>query len=414
MKIVHVLHYFPPEFRGGTEACVETLAAAQRMVGHDVAIVCGTDAREPDGGVVSEDLAGLTVHRVRRRPPQNYGIDYRHDDVAERVVETVRAEAPDVVHVHHTMTLSLDLATRLDAAGIPVVATLHDYTLVCVRQFLVRPDGTSCADAFPLPDRERCSACIRPDVEMPDEQLASELDVRARLADSEARAVRRAIVPSRVVHERWSRSGLFDGKLVVLPHAARLAAHRVPTPRDRSDGRLVVATWGHLAPAKGVLDLLAALRRAADPRLSAVILGEPVDAEYAEALLDAAEDLDVEFRGRYGPAEVQSLRAEADLAVFPSRAEETFGLVVAEARAMSFPVIVSDRGALAEGVGDAGTTVPAADPDALAALLVSLADDPARLAAWADADRSDVLDPGTHAERVVALYDEALTEDDPR
>lgn len=408
MKIVHVLHYFPPEFRGGTEACVETLSAAQRMIGHDVVVCCGTDAREPDGGVVTEDLAGLTVHRVRRRPAQNYGIDYRHADVAERVVELVRAEAPDVVHLHHTMTLSLDLAARLDEAGIPVVATLHDYTLVCARQFLVRPDGSSCADAFPLPDRERCAPCIRPAVDMPDEQLDAELAARGEAAAAEARAVRRAIVPSRVVHERWSRSGLFDDKLVVLPHAARLAAHRVPEPRDRSDGRLVVATWGHLAPAKGVIDLLDALRQANDPRLAAVILGEPVDADFAEQLLDAAEGLDVEFRGRYGPAEVQGLRSEADLAVFPSRAEETFGLVVAEARAVNFPVVVSDRGALREGVGAAGTTVPAADPAALASLLVSIADDPGRLAAWETADRSDVLDPGTHAERVVDLYREAL------
>ncbi len=408
VKIMHVLHYFPPEFRGGTEACVETLAAAQRMIGHDVVVCCGTDEREPDGGVATEDLAGLVVHRVRRRPAQNYGIDYRYDDVAERVIDIARSERADIVHVHHTMTLSLDLATRLDAAGFPVVATLHDFTLVCARQFLVRPDGTSCADAFPLPDLERCSACVRPDVDMSDEQLTRELVVRGDVASSESKAIRRAIVPSRTVHERWSRSGLFADALVVLPHAARLAAHRVPAPRERSDGRLVLATWGHLAPAKGVLDLLAALHSAHDPRLALLILGEPVDATHAEELLDAAEGLDVEFRGRYGPAEIQSLRSEADLAVFMSRAEETFGLVVAEARAVNFPVVVSDRGALKEGVGAAGAVVPAADPEALAALLVELAGDEERLARWAAAPRDDVLDPGTHAERVVEIYDEAL------
>ena len=105
--------------------------------------------------------------------------------------------------------------------------------------------------------------------------------------------------------------------------------------------------------------------------------------------------------------------ARLDLAVFPSRAEETFGLVVAEARALGLPVITSDRGALPESLGAAGIAVPAADPRALAAALRRAADEPATLEAWRAAARGDLLDPAAHAERLAGLYAEALADPAP-
>jgi glycosyltransferase involved in cell wall biosynthesis len=213
------------------------------------------------------------------------------------------------------------------------------------------------------------------------------------------------------VAETWERSGLFAvqraaGRLHVLPHPVAPPVAR-PAPRPRHDGRLVLATWGHLAPAKGVADLLAALARADDPRLSLIVLGAPTDPAHGAALRAAAAGLPVAFAGAYSAGDVAALRGEADLAVFPSRAHETFGLVVAEARALGFPVLVSDRGALSELVGAGGSSFPAGDADALAARLVALADDPATLAAWAAVPARELLAPDEHARRVAAVYAQA-------
>ena len=412
MKIVHVVHQYPPEFRGGTEACVQTLGAAQRAQGHEPFVVAGSDLRHPAGELRLDAVDHVPVCRVLRRPGENYSMDHRLPRVAEQVVALVANERPDVVHLHHTLNLSGDLAARLAAAGLPVVATLHDFTTVCARFFLVRPDGESCAGHFPLPSA-RCDACVLPDFPAGAHALRVEREARAATAAAEAAAWRVAIVPSEVVRARWLASGLVPAsRLELLPHAAGMADLAPPEPRRRADGRLVVASWGHLAPAKGVLDLLAALRLAADPRLQLVVLGEPVDADFAEQLLDAAEGLDVTFGGRYEPGDLRELAGRVDLAVFPSRAEETFGLVLAEARSLGLPVIASDRGALPEGVGDAGCCVPAADPAALAAALRRAADEPATLERWRRAARRDLLAPATHAERVTAIYRRAI-EDEP-
>jgi len=404
LKIVHVVHQYPPEFRGGTETCVQVLSAAQAARGDAAFIVAGSDARHPDGELRLEAVNHVPVCRVLRRPGENYSMDHRSPRVAQQVVELIVNERPDVVHLHHTLNLSGDLAARVSAAGLPVVITLHDFTTVCARFFLSRPDGESCAEHFPLPSA-RCDACVLPDFPAGGEALRIEREARARTAAAEAAAWGAAIVPSSSVRQRWLDSGLVDAaRLVLLPHAPARLKGTPCEPRVRADGRLVLASWGHLAPAKGLLDLLAALRLAADPRLALVVLGEPIDADFAEQLIDAAEGLDVSFGGRYEPADLAQLAPRVDLAVFPSRAEETFGLVLAEARALGLPVICSDRGALPEGVGAAGTVVPAANPQALAAALLAAADDPRQLESWRAASHTDLLTPGQHAERVNDVY----------
>jgi len=304
LKVVHLLHSFPPEFRGGTEACVERLALAQVARGDDPVVVAGSDERSEAGEIRSESVEGLAVRRVLRKVGENYSMDNRLPRVAEQVVELIGGLCPDVVHLHHTLNLSGDLASRLSAAGHPVVATLHDFTGVCARFFLLRPDGTSCRDAFPLPS-ERCVTCVLPDFEAGREALDIEMQARLDTSRAEFAALGAAIAPSAWVAEAWRRSGLLDpARLFVIPHAVPQAGlgslparrHSHEGADGRADDRLVLASWGHLAPAKGVTDLLEAMALVDDARLSLVLLGDSTDPDFASALTAAAEGLDVSFR----------------------------------------------------------------------------------------------------------------------
>lgn len=80
------------------------------------------------------------------------------------------------------------------------------------------------------------------------------------------------------------------------------------------------------------------------------------------------------FLGRVDDADLPGLYAGARAFVLPSH-YEGFGLTALEAMACGTPVVVSDRTALPEVVGDAGLLVDPDDPEAIAAAVVAALDD---------------------------------------
>ena len=80
--------------------------------------------------------------------------------------------------------------------------------------------------------------------------------------------------------------------------------------------------------------------------------------------------------GAVSDADLPALYTGAAALVAPSW-YEGFGLTPLEAMACGAPVVVSDRGALPEVIGDAGLLIDPADPARLAAVLAQLLDTPA-------------------------------------
>ena len=83
---------------------------------------------------------------------------YRSPIITDRIRHVLRTVRPDVVHVHNLLNLSFDLPACAHELGIPVVATLHDYTLVCASggQRVHRRDQHLCHDIDPV----RCARCF--------------------------------------------------------------------------------------------------------------------------------------------------------------------------------------------------------------------------------------------------------------
>lgn len=104
--------------------------------------------------------------------------------------------------------------------------------------------------------------------------------------------------------------------------------------------------------------------------------------------------------------------AAADVFVLPSLAEP-FGLVILEAMALGKPVIASDAGGPREIVvhGDTGLLVPPARPDAMAAALRQLVDDPsarARMGAEGRRRFASKYTARAMARSTLAVYEDAL------
>lgn len=405
MRVALVTSNYPPEFVGGTERVVCALARALRDAGDDVLVVTGSDVPHAGSDVVSATHEGIPVLRLPRRADEPYGMDVSRPRVRALLVAELRRTRRACVHVHHWATLSSGTLRAAREAGIPGIATLHDLWTTCPRFFRRPPAGITCPTGAA---RDACADCIRRDLPGLDD-AAARASLAARDADlrAELDAAHAVTVPSETSRARIAAQLPFERPLEVVPHGLLEPVTDRASPAR--GGRLRVGTFGNLVEEKGVLLLVEAC--AGLPGIELRLAGRFLDPAFEARVRARAQALGVPLvtTGAYGAAGVHPA-CDLDLAVFPSLCEETYGLVVEEALARGVPVLVSDRGALRERIGEAGLVVAVDDPAPLAALLRGFAAEPSRLTDLRAKLPRHFATMSTAADRYRALYARACRE----
>jgi glycosyltransferase involved in cell wall biosynthesis len=354
-----------------------------RSGGHEVALHAPAPAVEGGGALVR--TAGRAVWSSAS---------------ARTVTRTIRSAGVDVVHVHNLFpTLSPTVLRAANRSGAAVVMTLHNYRLLCLPASLVR-DGAPCEDCLGrIPWRGVLHACYR-DSRPGSAVLAGSLTVH-RAAGSFDRVHRFAAV-SDVVRDTHVRGGLSAERVVVKPNFA-------PPARPRQGPGSWFLYLGRLAPEKGVETLLEAWGRLPAEAPELMIAGDGPDA----AALAGRAGPGVSFLGPVPAARTIELIAGARAVLVPSTWEEpAVPRVVLEAYAAGVPVVVSDRGALPDGVEDgrSGFVLPAGLPEAWAARVDELTHDPVSLSMGAGALEvwRDRFSPASGLRALESLYAEAV------
>ena len=352
MKVCFVTSYWPPEANGGTEQVVTALARELRALGAEVFAISGTDA-PGDRDVASEVHDGVTVHRLPRQPTE-FGHGGR---VLPRFPGLVRGllreERPDVVHVHGFTTLGLGLTPVARELGARVVMTFHDLWVTCPRFFRVPIDGITCPSGI---DRAPCVPCVNAWVQTDPAVVEMGIAERDRLLRAEVALANVAIAPS-VFAARLVRECLpYTEPVAVVPHGlVRPVTVEHLAPRWRAGEPLRVGTFGGLVAVKGVRELVAAV---AGLPCELHLAGPFHEQGFEDEIraLAAANATTLAVRGRYDGTGRHPAR-DLHLAVFPSKCQETYGLVVDEALAHGVPAVLSDQGAFAERRGHGGVVV---------------------------------------------------------
>jgi glycosyltransferase involved in cell wall biosynthesis len=325
---------------GGEEQVVEDLIGLVREhLGEDAELL------ERDSRLVGRSRATAGLLRGGLEP----------DEVA-RAVRRTRAR---IVHAHNLgPAFGWRAVAAARAAGARVVLHLHQYRLVCAvgTCFTGGRDCTRCHGRNTLPGVIHNCRGSGPEALV----YAASLAMWQRRLISEADAV---IVPSAFAAARLLALGARIPTPYVLPHVVPEFA---AGPASGNGGFALVAS--RLAPEKGVDVAIEACRIAGVPL---VVAG---DGPWRDRLdLGVA---DVRFVGSVSAGELRGLRAEAALALVPSRSAETFGLAAAQAMAAGLPVAASRVGALPELVPEEWLVEPG-DPRALSAAITRMRGDPA-------------------------------------
>ena len=381
MRVLMLAQFYPP-IVGGEEHVVEALAIELARRGHQIAVAT---IRHP-GLLDEEEEDGVRIHRLRSAAstlPFLYSDDRLHAPpgpdpaLVWQLRRLVGRERPDVVHAHNWMVHSYLPLKR--SVGVPLVLSLHDYSLVCSMKRLMRR-GAPCTG----PGIVKCVHC----------------------SAGHYGAMKGAAVAAMLGATSWPEAALVDRYLPVsaaVAHRSRLDLRRAPyevIPNFFSPPRVPARPLGDRLPAgdfilyagdvsyeKGAGTLLQAFAAGERPPMPLVMIGRQFLGHAPDELFSDVIRIDPLEHGSV----LEAFRRCA-IAVAPSIWPEPSGLVALEAMAMGKPVIASRTGGLAEIVvdGETGLLVGRGDVDGLRGALALLMADPELRARFGEAGRRRV------------------------
>jgi glycosyltransferase involved in cell wall biosynthesis len=364
---------------------------------------------------LSDDIEGWSKAKKATLPAQAVWSRESHRDLAA----VLAAQRPDVVHLHNTFPLlSPAVLYACRDAGVPLVATIHNYKLACANGEFFR-DGAVCHDcAGHLPVQGVEHGCYR------GSRVAT---VPVALATTVHRRAWRSLVSAYIFISASQRDLL---RPVGLPAERSFVRHNLIPPHDRPEQErtATVVYAGRLDRAKGVRLLMAGwdnyLSRSperspepspelgAGPRLRLVIAGAgPLQGEVAAW---ASSRPSVELAGQLGSDQCAELIARARAVVLPSEWEETFGLVAVEAMAAGTAPIATGHGSFTELItpGVDGVLFPPGDAAALGLALADAQQHPEQYETYGDHARKSYeqrFDPEQNLEQLIGIYRYAIT-----
>lgn len=307
------------------------------------------------------------------------------------------AERPDLVHLHNIFHhLTPSILTEVRRHRIPVVWTLHDYTIICPNNsFLSDGDGRICeackSGRFYMAPLKKCKKGSRAAsfVAMVENYSYRWLGVHHQAL--------RFISPSEFLKRKFEEHR-FHGSIEVLPNFIDL--DRVPAV-PRHGGYAVYL--GRVTRIKGVETLVKAFSSL--PGLKLKIVGDGD----LRGPLTARAGKNIEFLGLRPKAEVQTLVAGARFAVVPSEWYENLPYSVLEPMALGKPVIASRIGGIPELVEDGvtGLLFTPGNAEELTECIARLADredEVRRLGANARRRVEDRFSAETHYQGLLRIY----------
>lgn len=416
MRILLVVHGYPPAAVGGSEIYAEAHARALRRLGDDVLVLAReADPARPEWTLRHETRDGVEIVLVNNtfRASRSFDATYRDHEfrqVASRVVDEFR---PNLAHIHHLTGLGTDIVTELRDRKVPTVMTLHDYWLLCHRGQLLDPDLRVCDG----PEPDGCARCVGlagavgpaghasasalrslerhvPNVVTEPmrrvAQRAARVVADPDLAKTEARRrlehmramcarVTHFLAPSETVRQRFVEFGIPDLRISTVELGIDVEPYRGSSRMDAEPirfgfvGSLMVSKAPHL--------LLEAFRRLPAGSATLDIYGSHAgyhgDESYTQRVQPLLAGAGVRMHGAVPHERIPDVLSAIDVLVVPSVWPETAGLVIREAFRAGAVVVASRIGAFPEAVTDEvnGLLFPAGDLDELTEALTRLVED---------------------------------------
>ncbi|XRP97073.1 glycosyltransferase family 4 protein [Methanocaldococcus sp. 16A] len=382
MRILQVVHGFPPKQRAGTEMYTYYLSK-ELAKKHEVHVFYPTR----DKGKKS-----ITIHSFEREKLHLHELVIPNDFIwkikrfwdlllikntyinksVEGIFRTLlRRIKPDIIHFEHLIGLSTTLINiAKEEFNIPIVLTLHDYWFMCPNIQLITYEHIICKE----PDPSKCRECWvknrAKDISkalgvyyIPKSLTERPLEIVLKIFNHPEKFEKRnkylkslllkadkIISPSKFLRETFIRYGISEDKIIYSENGYNLEVFKGFKKKKNSTNKIIFGFAGNVIPIKGVHVLVDAFLKVPEEKAELRIYGyyNPKSEYVKKILTKAKRKKNIKFMGRF--EDIKEPYSGIDVLIFPSIWYENCPLVLAEARATKTPVIASNLGAIPEFV----------------------------------------------------------------
>ncbi|RKZ36496.1 MAG: hypothetical protein DRQ41_14400 [Gammaproteobacteria bacterium] len=336
MKILKVIHGFPPDYMAGSEVYSYNLVKALSKQVEEINVFTTVEnefAKKYE--VYDEVYDEINIHRINKFR-RDYAFEEKfHDENIEsdfrRYLTRVK---PDIVHFGHLSHLSTGLLSIVAKEyKLPIIFTVHDFWLFCVKGQLINQNFDICRGAT----AEKCHDCSPYQTTI--KRVQEKLDYMRGIIDF----INIFLVPSHTLRNYFIKQGVSEKKLIYSKYGFN--TNKITYKKRYYDvtSSINFGFMGRVIPTKGIRVLIDALKNI-DAQLS--IYGN------IGSQKRFLQQHNIQFKGGYDNNSINQVLSEIDVLIVPSIWLENSPLVIQEAFLAGIPVITSNIGGMKELVTD--------------------------------------------------------------
>lgn len=348
MKILLVNNYY--YYRGGDCTYLFSLKKLLENHGHKVVVFSMKHPQNLDSEYSRYFVSYISYEEEIRTISITSGVKVLKRTIysveaRKRIKRLIEIEKPDIAHIqniHHHITPSI--LYELKKNNIPIIWTLHDYTLICPNTSFLS-HGKICEKCkkgkYFWPVLERCKK---------DSVTASSVAVMETTIHrimNFTDLVDCFVAPSKFLHDKFIEYGFKPKKIARID----LFTDIVAQPDSALSFGDYIMYVGRISEEKGIKTLIDAVLEVGSVRLKIVGTGPLLDKVVNYTYFRDKKGM-IEFLGYKGRKELAELYRNCKFVIVPSEWYEISGLIIFETFACGKPIIGSRIGGIPELVND--------------------------------------------------------------
>lgn len=340
LKILVVIHGFPPYYTAGSEiyAYNKCLELSKK---HEVIVFTRIEDEFQEAYTLTKSVENeITIIRVNK-PSRDYTFrskyqDFRMVEIFKKCIEKFR---PDIVHINHLSHLTTLIIDLLEEYKIPIVFTLHDFWMMCIRGQLITDNYHLCTG----PIIEKCKKCNMKYFSS-EWHAKQEIQRWLKMLSRVNKKVNLFIAPSRFLRNMYMNFGIPENKIIYMDYG--FDKDLINGIQKIQSSKIRFGFLGRIIPVKGVSLLIDAFNEVDHSKAELNFYGRrPSSLIY---LKKRCKNSSIYFRGGYNYKDITKILSNIDVLVVPSIWFENSPLVIHEAFLAKIPVITNNLGGMAE------------------------------------------------------------------